>query len=146
MSRSSVDPAFLLIAVIAVGINPLTSPGHCGVTNTLLGAVVSLVVLLYAWPRNEDKVDVAHFLAVSLVLAIVFSTVFAWPIQELIFMPTGPRPTDDPAIDRISAEATYWGLALGFVLAALVFVFFWRRRWGGQGCTIMQPAAPRVAP
>jgi len=49
-----VDPAALLIAVLTVGVDPLTTTGPWERVNTIVAAVVGVVLAAFTWPRTAE--------------------------------------------------------------------------------------------
>jgi hypothetical protein len=57
-----IDPAALLIAVLTVGVDPLTTNGPWEKINTIVAAVVGVILAAYTWPRKvgaEPEASVA---------------------------------------------------------------------------------------
>jgi len=136
-----IDPAALLIAVLTVGVDPLTVNGPWEKINTIVATVVGVILAAYTWPRrmgpeSEDSylppidnwVLAAHAMAYGLIIAIGVG----WPVQEAMQPPDCPvHPADVlPAacteLDRIADNATWWALGIG-ALAAVVLFFGLRR-------------------
>ena len=132
-----VDPAALLLAVIAVGINPLTSPGEWGPINTVVAGVVGAILLAFTWPREESLQDeagqtikfdpwitAAQAIAYGLIVAIGA----AWPIQQyLLRAPDCPEHAADvlPVAcvtgDQLAGDATNYALLFGLASAFILF-------------------------
>ncbi|MGW1347382.1 hypothetical protein ACWCOV_40460 [Kribbella sp. NPDC002412] len=82
MDKTRVDPGALLIAVLAVGVGPLTEAGAWEAVNTGISAIVLVVVWCYLFPY--DGMQPRHLLAFCLVLAFIAAIGLAWPIQWLL--------------------------------------------------------------
>jgi hypothetical protein len=85
MNTGKVDPAALLIAVVAVAGVTLTTAGPWDVMNT----VVALVVLIVLWAHTIDGQskrndrERGESVAVGTVIGVVFAMFVAFPIQAL---------------------------------------------------------------
>jgi hypothetical protein len=112
-----VDPAALLLAVLAVGITTLTGPGAWSHLNTVSAAVVGVVVVTYTWRPSQrkhrnDSSQSTNFnyraaIAQSTVYGFIFAIGIAWPWQQLL------KSTD---------SATSWALISGLLLAIGAFI------------------------
>lgn len=73
--RSRVDPAALLVAVLAVGVNPLIEPGLWDKINLITAGLVGIVLACFALPRmpkqGEEPPNYAAAVAQSLVYAFI---------------------------------------------------------------------------
>jgi hypothetical protein len=134
-----VDPAALLIAVVAVGIPPLLAPGEWGKLNTIVAGVVGAILVIFTWPRKDillDELDqkskpdywipIGQAIAYGLVIAIGA----AWPIQQ--YWPHPPKCTDTlpkhcQTGDQLSELATYRAMWVGLVSATILSIaMIWR--------------------
>lgn len=124
-----VDPAALLFAVLAVGINPLTTPGLWDKMNTIVAAVVGMVLFAFTWPRRANlqdesgqiiQVDKWVTAAQAVVYGLVITIGSAWPIQSLLVHVDCPDRCD--ADNRIAARASYWAVVIGGVFAITLFL------------------------
>ena len=112
-----VDPAALLLAVLAVAITTLTGPGAWSPTTTVSAAVVGVVVVTYTWPPSQRKhrndpsqstnFNYRAIIAQSTVYGFIFAIGIAWPWQQLL------KSTD---------RATSWALISGLLLAIGAFI------------------------
>jgi hypothetical protein len=134
-----VDPAALLLAVIAVGINPLTSPGEWAPINTVVAGVVGAILLAFTWPRKASlqdeagqtiKVDTWITVAQAIAYGLIVAIGAAWPIQHyLLRAPDCPEhpayalPTACVRGDRLAGDASNYALLFG--LASVFILFFW---------------------
>lgn len=131
-----VDPAALLIAILAVGISPLTTSGEWDILNTIIAGVVGVVLLAFTWPRKKTLQDepgrmldsdywivIAQAIAYGLIIAIGT----AWPIQQYILhAPECPDhaanslPPECKTGDYLSKLATYRALWIGLGSAIIL--------------------------
>lgn len=136
-----VDPAALLIAVLTVGVDPLTTTGPWEKINTIVAVVVGVVLAAFTWPRTAGVQDESGQMAqvdnwVIAAQAIVYGLIIAigvgWPVQLLLNPPDCPAhlpnliPPACAEADRISDVATYWALGIG-ALAAVILFFLLRK-------------------
>lgn len=117
-----VDPAALLVAVLAVGVGPLTQDGYWSITNTMVAVTVLVVVVLYGWPTKHQRPTARQMAATSWVIAFLVGQALAWPIQELVFS-WGSRTGEG---DDLSAAVS--AVVLGWALTWPVFRLMSRRR------------------
>jgi hypothetical protein len=114
MPDKKVDPAALMIAVIAVGIDPLLEEGHWHQMNTL----VALIVLVAIWPyaitplRGNVSSSPGEARAAGAVVSLIGGVLLAWPLQT--FLGLVYRGVND-----IIVECATWG-SLG-ISAIIVF-------------------------
>jgi hypothetical protein len=169
MTHSKVDPAALLVAVLAVGINPWTEAGPWYMINTITALVVGVVVLCFTLPskeqkeqkelkeqrelkeqteKKEQKDDLPSkriVFAQSVVLGFIFSVFISWPIQGAIsgrwlLTATSEKPTDQQIILADNIALITAG--------ALIIVFYPLLRWAVRRSTAMnnrpspQPPSP----
>lgn len=136
-----VDPAALLIAVLTVGVDPLTTSGPWEKINTIVAVVVGMVLGAFTWPRRarvqDESSQVAQddnwvIAAQATVYGLIIAIGVGWPVQLLLSPPDCPMHSADviPAAcveaDRISDVATYWALGIG-ALAAVILFFLLRK-------------------
>jgi hypothetical protein len=109
VTANRVDPAALLIAVLAVGVGPLTESGPWEPINTIIGCAVLLIILPYAFAKQVRGTWLTEGprLPVAVAVAFIVGVSTAWPIQTIW------HTTED--------KASY--LALG--VAAGVALAFW---------------------
>ena len=126
MKKPEVDPAALLIAIIAVAVTPLTTSGPWDKLNT----AVALIVLIVLWAytigshRRDSLESFIEFYAISLVMGLIFAISIAWPIQ--FFWTWTGKTNDEP--DFVAADYSTWsGLALGLVIATVLAIFLWKK-------------------
>lgn len=136
-----IDPAALLIAVLTVGVDPLTTNGPWDRINTIVATVVGVVLAAYTWPRKagppgeaaqEPPPDNWILAAQAIVYGLIIAIAVGWPMQEALQPPDCPEHSADvvlPActeLDRVADDATYWALGIG-ALAAVMLFFLLRR-------------------
>src|SRR5438128_11039874 len=124
-----VDPAALLISILVLGIAPLTTVGLWDKMNTIVAAVVGVVLVAFTWPfktRLQDgngQIDLWVRTALSLVYGFVIAIGTAWLVQfswtkqdcpshEESVLPPGCKTNND-----ISNWATNWALGIGLAAA-----------------------------
>jgi hypothetical protein len=109
VTANRVDPAALLIAVLAVGVGPMTETGPWEPMNTIIATAVLMIIMPYAFAKQVRSGWLVEGPRLPIVVAIafVFGVLAAWPIQAIW------RTEDD--------EASY--AALG--VAGAVVVIFW---------------------
>ena len=133
-----VDPAALLLAVIAVGINPLTAPGEWGPINTVVAGVVGAILLAFTWPRAENLQDEAGQIikfdpwitaAQAIAYGLIGAIGAAWPIQQyLLHAPDCPEHAADTLPmacitgDQLAGRATDYALWFGLAAAVILFI------------------------
>ena len=122
MKKPDVDPAALLIAIIAVAVTPLITPGPWDKLNT----AVALIVLIVLWAytvgghRRDSLESFVECSAIGLVMGLIFAISIAWPIQ---FFWTWTGKTNDKP-NFVAADYSTWsGLALGLVVATVLAIF-----------------------
>lgn len=135
-----VDPAALLIAVLAVGVDPLITTGPWESINTIVSAVVGVVLAAFTWPRKvrlpgeasqSAEADNWVIAAQAIVYGLIITISAGWPVQLLLRPPDCPPHPEDvipPACvkaDRISDVATNWAFGVGGLAA--IILFFWLR-------------------
>lgn len=117
MTKGRVDPAALLIAVIAVANTPLTTIGAWDLMNTIVGVVVLVVVCAYTamGERRHLLESNPERVAVSVVIGLVSAIALAFPLQALhagtmrSYHPTPP--------DSDINFGTYMALGFGLIIA-----------------------------
>ena len=73
-----VDPAALLVAVLAVGVSPMLEDGAWGLTNSIVAGVVLVVVLCFTWPRKpEQPGEVLPTKSILFAQSVVIGFIFA---------------------------------------------------------------------
>jgi hypothetical protein len=140
-----IDPAALLIAVLTVGVDPLTTNGPWEKINTIVATVVGVILAAYTWPRRIESQSEASQLpptdnwilaAQAIAYGLIIAIAAGWPVQEAMRPPDCPvHPADVlPAacteLDRIADDATWWALGVG-ALAAVILFFLLRRALAG---------------
>jgi hypothetical protein len=130
-----VDPAALLIAIIAVAVTPLTQPGPWDKMNT----AVALIVLIVLWAytigshRRDPLESFVECSAIGLVMGLTFAISIAWPIQ--FFWTWTGKPNDGP--DFVAADYSTWsGLALGLVIATGLAIFLRKKSASAKRSTL----------
>jgi hypothetical protein len=120
---SKVDPAALLLAVLAAATTPLVTEGPWHWLNTVLAAV-ALVVLLSYWIAADARSSYLTFhrcLAAALPIGLIATVVVAWPLQEFVVQKFWNTPCTTKYIDRATGIALgLGGLAAVGVLAYLL--------------------------
>jgi hypothetical protein len=132
-----VDPAALLLAVLALGITTLTGSGAWSYINTVSAAVVGVIVVTYTWPdkqtiyRTREPSRPTNFnyraiIAQSTVYGFIFAIGIAWPVQELI-KPPGCDDKDSQSnwtacILQTVEPAQIRALIIGLLLAIVAFI------------------------
>jgi hypothetical protein len=121
-----VDPAALLIAVIAVGIDPLLDEGPWQQVNSL----VALIVLVALWPytvmplrRNERSLP-GEAIAIGTVVSLIGGVLLAWPLQLIVGRFNGG--VSDTIVDWVSVLSM-------IISAAIVFGLILRGRLRESG-------------
>ncbi len=134
--HSKVDPAALLVAVLTVGIAPLTTDGAWDPMNTLIALVVGLVVVGFTWPRMplEEPPKLTTIGPLAVVYGFIFGIAAAWPIQSFFFT------------NLNSSNATWCALAVGGLAALPIGWLIWRRtkRLYHENCTAEQSRVSAV--
>ena len=129
---AKVDPAALLVAVLAVGVTPLTEDGPWDPINTIVATTVWLVVSGFTWPRGTVTTPVEFEPWIGRAQAAVYGFVsaigLAWVVQSVM---TGRRCSwlrpSDQCIEE--SEASIASLvALGIGVGVAVFVYFRLRK------------------
>lgn len=133
--RPDVDPAALLIAIIAVAVTPLTQPGPWDKMNT----AVALIVLIVLWAytigshRRDPLESFVECSAIGLVMGLTFAISIAWPIQ--FFWTWTGKPNDGP--DFVAADYSTWsGLVLGLVIATGLAIFLRKKSASAKRSTL----------
>jgi len=131
-----VDPAALLIAVLTVGVDPLIATGPWERVNTIVAAVVGVVLAAFTWPRTAGlpdesvqppRADNWIIAAQAIVYGLIITTGVGWPVQLLLNPPDCPPHPDDilPAgcieADRVSDIATNWAFGIGGLATVILF-------------------------
>lgn len=145
-----VDPAALLVAVLAVGVGPLYEDGAWAWTNTAVAALVLTVILCFIVPARQSlqarawKERVPIALAQALVvgfITVIGSALFfqQLPSTEELFRFCGLEPTvtaelvrrwywascEATLVDQAASAATPWALIPGGVIATALFLWLW---------------------
>jgi hypothetical protein len=116
-----VDPAGLLMAVLAVALAPLTTKGLWSYWNTVVSVIVLIVLWAYTWPRKGLLPDWRHRLAVSVVVGLTFGVASAWAIQCIFIFGMGWPDWRNPDL---------WASNLCMCVAALFSVlYYWGMGW-----------------
>jgi hypothetical protein len=132
-----VDPAALLVAVLAVGIAPLTTVGPWDKMNTIVAGVAGVVVVAFTWPRKAilrgasrpRRLDYWIIVAQAVVYGFIVAIGAAWPVQSLFFdlkdCPSTLHRRELAACtdkaDDISRLCSYWALGVGLLAAVVLF-------------------------
>jgi hypothetical protein len=132
-----IDPAALLIAILAVAISPLTTVGPWDKMNTIVAGVVGIVLVAFTWPNKENLQDESGKIPprdnwIALALAIAYGLIVtigsAWVVQLILNPPDCPEHADDTLplacvkADDIAGQATNWALGIGLVAAIILFI------------------------
>jgi hypothetical protein len=113
MDARRVDPAALLLAVIVVGLQPITENGDWEPINTVISAVVLGVALCFLWPPRDTSMR--NIVGFAIGIAFILGVGLAWPVQ---------------AIWGADADAaTYWGLGSAAAAAAVAVLQLAIVRW-----------------
>lgn len=133
-----VDPAALLIAVIAVGISPLLSVGPWDPMNTVVAGVVGAILLAFTWPRKANLRDESGKIhspdpwrvgAQALVYGLIIAIGSAWIVQLFWKVPScdryNPTVANCMEADKISRWATWWALCIGGGAAIILGICMW---------------------
>jgi hypothetical protein len=145
--KGGVDPAALLMSVIAAAIGPLTTAGLWGVFNTVTAAVVLAVLWSFAWPEKEELFSWRQSMAISLVLGLLGAVLLAWPAQWLVsqspwLLANGAHYTNDKnvVVEDVASDGTWGGLVAGAIIGA--FCFYRLRKHHNEECQplVRQPA------
>jgi hypothetical protein len=92
----TVNPAAFLIAILTVGISPLTTVGPWDKMNTIIVGVVGAVLVTFTWPGKEilqdesdpvTKVSKLITAAQALVYGLIITMGVAWPVQQFALHP-----------------------------------------------------------
>jgi hypothetical protein len=155
-----IDPAALLIAVLTVGVDPLTINGPWEKINTIVAAVVGVILAAYTWPRRigaEPEASVAPtdnwiLAAQAIAYGLIIAIAAGWPVQEAMRPPDCPDhaatvlPAGCIRLEQVADDATWWALGVGG-LAALILFFLLRRTHArlaaGPGSTTATAPPPR---
>jgi hypothetical protein len=153
--HGKVDPAALLIAVLAVGISPLLSAGAWDAMNTVVAAVVGAVLIAFTWPRKKKfqngsgeipQLDEWVIFAQAVVYGLVIAIGSAWIVQLRWNVPSceryHPVVADCIEADNISRHATWWALGIGG--GAAIILYFWMKARIKR--LISSPPPPRAPP
>ena len=115
MDHKKVDPAALLVAVLAVGITPFTEAGPWHPLNTIIAAVVLVVVSAFTLteaPRHSTKGFLPSS-AIGLVIGLIIGVGSAWPAQLVMRVRGGLFP---PSLEesqlRIKPATSAYSLVL----------------------------------
>lgn len=124
--RPSVDPAALLVGVLAVALVPLIEPGPWGWLNTAIGGAVALVVFaFYVASQRWDDLRLLERISVLGVLWVVTLVALAWPLQDA-FTDACPRADsgefDTRCEDRRGEDGTAMAGGLALVLVSAIGV------------------------
>lgn len=135
-----VDPAALLISILVLGIAPLTTVGLWDKMNTIVAAVVGVVLVAFTWPfktRLQDgngQIDLWVITALALVYGFVIAIGTAWLVQFNWTTQDCPPhkesvlPPQCKANNDISNWATNWALGIGLAAAIILSFIMWRRK------------------
>jgi hypothetical protein len=134
-----VDPAALLIAVLAVSLPSITGPGAWSPLSTVTALVIGVIVYCFTWPHPPQKfteVDRWIITAQSLVFGLIASVAAAWLAQSVLI--SFDLHGEDTFLECVlitsgDCEATitsnHYDLAatwLGFLIGGIVAAIFWR--------------------
>jgi hypothetical protein len=110
MAPKRVDPAALLIAVLAVGIGPLTEPGSWEPLNTIIASATLLIILpyIFAAEARASMLREGPRLPACVATGFIFGVAAAWPIQAKFH--TSPD------------DASYIGLGVAGGIALLLWI------------------------
>jgi hypothetical protein len=151
-----VDPAALLVAVVAVGVGPLFESGEWSFINTAVAGLVLVIILCFVLPTRPTLLKLPLRQRLPLAIAQSFATGFvaaigsAWLIQIWQGIPTGSCGTE-PQLnqvhfaeryfyfqqclqvrgDQVANEATKWTALPGAAAGVLVMIWLtlpWRTK------------------
>ena len=118
--RSVVDPAALLMSVVAVAVVPLAQPGAWGWLNTAIGSVVAFVLgAFYVLSPRWRELSLWEQRAVVGVFWIVLLTTLAFPGQLLFAEERCSQEPTEEDLDECRGEI---GTAAGAGLAGAVLL------------------------
>jgi hypothetical protein len=121
-SDKDMDPAALLVAVLAVGLGPLFGSGRWRILDTVVTLVILVIVVAYSLRQPaRSSMGIPERTSVSLVVGLMCGVALAWPIQELFVLPYWYSRHVDVIGDRAS------DIGLGVGLAVAVAVWLWLR-------------------
>jgi hypothetical protein len=109
-----VDPAALLVAVIAVAIEPLLEEGPWHQLNSL----VALIVLAALWPyaitplRGDAENLSGETIAVGAVVTLIGAVLLAWPLQSIVGLVYGE--VNDTIVNWATWGSLIMSAAIGF--------------------------------
>jgi hypothetical protein len=111
-SMRKVDPAALLVAVLAVGVSPMMEDGAWGLTNSIVASVVLAVVLCFTLPRKSDEGDAlptktilfAQSVVIGFIFAIGSAAFWQWVAEEAHLT----EPRDCANIQHIDPVVQFW--------------------------------------
>ena len=87
-----VDPAAVLVAVLAAGAGPLIADGPWDAVDAVIAGVVGVILLCVTWPSGANgrprRVEGRSALALSVAYGFVAAVFLGWPVQ-LFLTPTG---------------------------------------------------------
>jgi len=128
MKDNKVDPAALLIAIVAVVGSPLLDSGPWLFLNSVIAAVVLVVVYAYAVAgvRRRYHHMFIDRLAISVIIGLITAIMLAFPLQALAAGTmseewcTNSKPLIVPPdcfSPSYTTGATWWALTLGLAVA-----------------------------
>ena len=111
MSARETDLPALLIAVFAVGISTAVTPGSWDGIDSIV--CIPVLVVLWAYtlsgPARRARTRPLERLAISVVLAFIFSVLFAFPVQQIF------------GLENHANQAFYWALIPGCIIAGILW-------------------------
>ena len=121
-----VDPAALLIAVLAAAMGPTLQSGRWGPINTILATVIFVIAFAYSlWGVHEIsfKESIATFASLGLVLSVAV----AWPLQEILVKRVHRNANDD----KLGEFTLLYAFGVAAVIVGVWFVM--RRHRSSSG-------------
>jgi len=120
LDEDRVDPAALLLAVLATSAQFTIESGAWGPLNTVIGVIIGLITLCFTWPSKRPlaRYRVGYYLALAFVAAITIS----WPIEAWWF----PGGATVEEVAHNANKATY--ASLGICILLVTGVGEWRLR------------------
>lgn len=79
MRGAQVDPAALLIAVVAVGVQPVTADGPWTLINTVVSGLAFGLILCFLWPDSE--IARRHLAGLCIGVSFILGVSLAFPVQ-----------------------------------------------------------------
>jgi hypothetical protein len=148
-----VDPAALLLAVLAVSVPPLIAPGAWDPVSTVTALVIGAIVFCFTWPHPPQRYRSADrwmITAQSLVFGLLASVALAWPVQSIFALMHSYKFSDcvvtvtETCGDQITKNHyDALGTWIGFLLGGVVAWVFWVQL---RSATMRQVWRPPASP